>query len=106
MIRRPPRSTRTDTPFPHTALFRSLGDPLDDGLAYDLTDPGVGALPRYGVRRAHECLGEIAKLRQVVQRHAEQPEKNGWGKRLCNLVQKIALSLARDRKSTRLNSSH
>src|SRR3546814_15901741 len=23
MIRRPPRSTRTDTPFPHTTLFRS-----------------------------------------------------------------------------------
>src|SRR3546814_11741328 len=32
MIRRPPRSTRTDTLFPYTTLFRSLsedGDPLD-----------------------------------------------------------------------------
>src|SRR3546814_3396933 len=27
MIRRPPRSTRTDTLFPYTTLFRSLGDP-------------------------------------------------------------------------------
>src|SRR3546814_12137190 len=26
MIRRPPRSTRTDTPFPYTTLFRSVGD--------------------------------------------------------------------------------
>src|SRR3546814_3162968 len=26
MIRRPPRSTRTDTLFPYTTLFRSLGD--------------------------------------------------------------------------------
>src|SRR3546814_2461289 len=26
MIRRPPRSTRTDTPFPYTTLFRSRGD--------------------------------------------------------------------------------
>src|SRR3546814_16071107 len=25
MIRRPPRSTRTDTPFPYTTLFRSRG---------------------------------------------------------------------------------
>src|SRR3546814_18575799 len=25
MIRRPPRSTRTDTPFPYTTLFRSFG---------------------------------------------------------------------------------
>src|SRR3546814_14392514 len=27
MIRRPPRSTRTDTLFPYTTLFRSLGEP-------------------------------------------------------------------------------
>src|SRR3546814_13627450 len=26
MIRRPPRSTRTDTLFPYTTLFRSVGD--------------------------------------------------------------------------------
>src|SRR3546814_14331802 len=31
MIRRPPRSTRTDTLFPYTALFRSL----QDRAAYD-----------------------------------------------------------------------
>src|SRR3546814_2348281 len=29
MIRRPPRSTRTDTLFPYTTLFRSLIDPAD-----------------------------------------------------------------------------
>src|SRR3546814_10996348 len=27
MIRRPPRSTRTDTLFPYTTLFRSAGEP-------------------------------------------------------------------------------
>src|SRR3546814_3119935 len=37
MIRRPPRSTRTDTLFPYTTLFRSLGlvglkDPLRPGV--------------------------------------------------------------------------
>src|SRR3546814_6202377 len=31
MIRRPPRSTRTDTLFPYTTLFRS-GDPAGGGL--------------------------------------------------------------------------
>src|SRR3546814_9282676 len=29
MIRRPPRSTRTDTPFPYTTLFRSRAQPQD-----------------------------------------------------------------------------
>src|SRR3546814_3136771 len=31
MTRRPPRSTRTDTPFPYTTLFRSLDQLLDAG---------------------------------------------------------------------------
>src|SRR3546814_8870056 len=34
-IRRPPRSTRTDTPFPYTTLFRTLAGPYRpaDGIA-------------------------------------------------------------------------
>src|SRR3546814_12451692 len=37
MIRRPPRSTRTDTLFPYTTLFRSVyvGYTFDLGLDYD-----------------------------------------------------------------------
>src|SRR3546814_17876503 len=45
MIRRPPRSTRTDTLFPYTTLFRSLvaflGDALPEGLGH-LVDHVVG----------------------------------------------------------------
>src|SRR3546814_14952360 len=39
MVRRPPRSTRTDTLFPYTTLYRSLIDQLDDNgyLSGDLT---------------------------------------------------------------------
>src|SRR3546814_6874909 len=33
MIRRPPRSTRTDTLFPYTTLFRSIDAVLNDGVA-------------------------------------------------------------------------
>src|SRR3546814_17904432 len=38
MIRRPPRSTRTDTLFPYTTLFRSyfLDGPTQKGVTYDL----------------------------------------------------------------------
>src|SRR3546814_3018302 len=32
MIRRPPRSTRTDPPFPYTTLFRSVGADLDERI--------------------------------------------------------------------------
>src|SRR3546814_12799801 len=34
MIRRPPRSTRTDTLFPYTTLFRSVWDGADDSLVF------------------------------------------------------------------------
>src|SRR3546814_8372811 len=45
MIRRPPRSTRTDTLFPYTTLFRSNGKVShiwslrDDGQHYRFNDP-------------------------------------------------------------------
>src|SRR3546814_9028116 len=52
MIRRPPRSTRTDTPFPYTTLFRSLlgggaalaqgGPPMGRGSATMPMMPGYG----------------------------------------------------------------
>src|SRR3546814_18351605 len=32
VIRRHPRSTRSDTPFPYTTLFRSAGDALNNGF--------------------------------------------------------------------------
>src|SRR3546814_3634403 len=35
MIRRPPRSTRTDTLFPYTTLFRSIASPLAGSPAAD-----------------------------------------------------------------------
>src|SRR3546814_7642420 len=38
MIRRPPRSTRTDTLFPYTTLFRSATHHLADFLAHDALD--------------------------------------------------------------------
>src|SRR3546814_6203288 len=44
MIRRPPRSTRTDTLFPYTTLFRSdgqLGDRLDPPAKWQVTVGGT-----------------------------------------------------------------
>src|SRR3546814_15747570 len=38
MIRRPPRSTRTDTLFPYTTLFRSTEQALFGEASYDVTD--------------------------------------------------------------------
>src|SRR3546814_2218548 len=59
MIRRPPRSTRTDTLFPYTTLFRSEEDapiaPLDR-LRYDLSDEC--RLARTGRSGEHDMRSE------------------------------------------------
>src|SRR3546814_1944750 len=66
MIRRPPRSTRTDTLFPYTALFRShrVGDALLElpGLAILHADRGHPVGGEF-VAEAHEDLVRRAAVR-------------------------------------------
>src|SRR3546814_12692710 len=50
MIRRPPRSTRTDTLFPYTTLFRSAGQ----------IDQVIVALPWAAEGRLQEVVGHLA----------------------------------------------
>src|SRR3546814_3301958 len=60
MIRRPPRSTRTDTLFPYTTLFRST----PSALAVSLMDMATGSMcvslladsRRETCQVAHDCL--------------------------------------------------
>src|SRR3546814_13831970 len=44
MIRRPPRSTRTDTLFPYTTLFRSTGGAGIDTADYSASGAAVSAV--------------------------------------------------------------
>src|SRR2546427_6194842 len=77
MIRRPPRSTL----FPYTTLFRSIHVPMDD--------------QRFGGGETEEPLH--------VQRLFEKREPPRWNRFARGLDQ---IRQIRDRKSTRLNSSH
>src|SRR3546814_20134519 len=89
MLRRPPRSTRTDTLFPYTTLFRSLGKGQTPGAP--LHPPRILVGPE-GVDRAVLVairLDALEDLLAVVQHRGRRVEGDGS-----------------DRKSTRLNSSH
>src|SRR3546814_20866478 len=66
MIRRPPRSTRTDTLFPYTTLFRSnlkrvaleLGGKSANILLDDLDDEGFEKAVRDGIGKAYINSGQ------------------------------------------------
>src|SRR3546814_4518751 len=63
MIRPPPRSTRTDTLFPYTTLFRSRepGDAVE-GERLDLAAGQAWTQPQL-VRRAHDALAVEVQIR-------------------------------------------
>src|SRR3546814_1799718 len=127
MIRRPPRSTRTDTLFPYTALFRSLvlsADELQD-RAVDAVDSDLcdlGALVQPIGLRVELDLDLLRQAARRVDSVGVQDLDDGWGRaghgtlvhvedRAGRVVRprhfRHPLALGEeDRKSTRLNSSH
>src|SRR3546814_15131389 len=99
MIRRPPRSTRTDTLFPYTTLFRSV-DVIDakgnQVLQILLADGGARRrLPGYG-QGAQPKFQTFHNLPGAVLTAGDRDQA----------VISVHGGLPLDRKSTRLNSSH
>src|SRR3546814_4724226 len=61
MIRRPPRSTRTDTLFPYTTLFRSVGL-FEHGHQHNVEGGRhLGAVPRLQAARHLSAFGAVAQ---------------------------------------------
>src|SRR3546814_2151345 len=81
MIRRPPRSTRTDTLFPYTTLFRSSsfcrrppGETSEPRTAAALHRPGergAGRLRAAGVPRARAAPVDAAQGAEIGRAHVE-----------------------------------
>src|SRR3546814_13022431 len=94
MSRRPPRSTRTDTLFPYTTLFRSR-QPLAGSQP-----PGANVA---GERRMNAPVKRAAHLIEVG-----QPWRRHEPAFPCPIIPEILVESTEnlDRKSTRLNSSH
>src|SRR3546814_7665461 len=74
MIRRPPRSTRTDTLFPYTTLFRSCEgarrkaepEPRAPFEAGDGSGARGGAEARSGARRSHRSEEHTSELQSLM----------------------------------------
>src|SRR3546814_11182908 len=98
MIRRPPRSTRTDTLFPYTTLFRSGCAKTNNITAhkanelFDLIDKFAG----YGFNKSHAAAYALLTYQTAWLKAHHAPEF---------YAASMSFDMA-DRKSTRLNSSH
>src|SRR3546814_3147966 len=121
MIRRPPRSTRTDTLFPYTTLFRSPGSQATDRPSFqsrigrDRTDEWLHPPRRQAAEPAQDRLWLSSPvLIQPKTASAPAPgnliEQTGnrrfVGNPLDRFTKQRSHGKMSDRKSTRLNSSH
>src|SRR3546814_1655528 len=104
MIRRPPRSTRTDTLFPYTTLFRSAVEHAENVMVRpDEEFRRIGKRLVTGVpaRVGMAMGGQDGKAADAV---IEPPRQRA--RLVIGREQPILVQQRRDRKSTRLNSSH
>src|SRR3546814_18857087 len=100
MVRRPPRSSRTDTLVPYTTLFLSRGVAGEDGLA----QVRAVALRRSG--DADRAARRAAGVDRGHRAGADGVPAAGGNVPLAGGRVRDARPAAVDRKSTRLNSSH
>src|SRR3546814_3426799 len=129
MIRRPPRSTRTDTLFPYTTLFRShrcLAGAVgpDDGedfialhVEFDLVDRKqaaephgkAGYLKQYLAHTFNSTCGRLTGSRpcgrHIIINTITNPKINMRYSANSRAISGTTVSTI-DRKNTRLNSSH
>src|SRR3546814_6897146 len=117
MIRRPPRSTRTDTLFPYTTLFRSLAvAALVDVQRCELPariDGGAVLRPLQVERERQRLAAVFLGAADVALRAAQRAQAAQDVDRQRMTIADPGVQLRKrpaqfflDRKSTRLNSSH
>src|SRR3546814_14236047 len=100
MIRRPPRSTRTDTLFPYTTLFRSFTASAKlfatryNGDGAGAFAQNIGPCAADGKPRSYGNVDPYGDCRP--------DDQTSYG----DIPDVVAAAMPRDRKSTRLNSSH
>src|SRR3546814_10326041 len=123
MIRRPPRSTRTDTLFPYTTLFRSKeivivevearvdGDRRDEAARREFVDIGNALVAHFGAiavdvvpvgaqaEIAFDLLADRARI-AAVEGQRQPVVRHPFDRQAAKVPDPT------DRKSTRLNSSH
>src|SRR3546814_2760061 len=104
MIRRPPRSTRTDTLFPYTTLFRSQSLQNEASMLTNMA--------KHLQRLDFSSLTQLTRSMQAIDALMNQAEGIAFDLALTETALReqfpevFDTAMTTDRKSTRLNSSH
>src|SRR3546814_4195851 len=97
MIRRPPRSTRTDTLFPYTTLFRSakqlksdgsIKDPLIIKLTNQILDDYRLTISQLGTRLKYFTAASLAKYLQEGELAPEDIDVISFGRQQIKILRK------------------
>src|SRR3546814_15684458 len=104
MLRRPPRSTRNDTPFPYTTLFRSSVAVRNARIAWFNAGSAAAEDERQQVETVLKI--ELAQLEDIRQRLEGEKLKGDINEQTVRQYEAQWGAVEKDRKSTRLNSSH
>src|SRR3546814_20017268 len=100
MKRRTPRTTRTDTLFPYTTLFRSVGE-AGEVVVDDLAATADQQLDEGQPPVVHVGMGELVDAGEPAGVDPDLGGIDGGFERHGRTLRRPS-----DRKSTRLNSSH
>src|SRR3546814_13990774 len=103
MLRRPPRSTRTATPFPYTSLFRSSR--VEDLARDEYRERATGYHDHVAALKRHVQFGAPGEQDRIDLDH-HPPDGLFRLQPLQQIGHQVDLLGGQDRKSTRLNSSH
>src|SRR3546814_3426885 len=110
MIRPPPRSTRTDTLFPYTTLFRSLANAGKGSLLdsrWELAKDSKLGTFNFRAYKPVYLLPAFWSSDQNEMPHSPNPRNNVTEPMDLDAIEaKFQVSFKTDRKGTRLNSSH
>src|SRR3546814_5000877 len=102
MIRRPPRSTRTDTLFPYTTLFRSI---LIEGAIDGLPQVIADQLAEGGRLVAARRDGAVARLVQGVKTGGRSEEHTSELQSLMRISYAVFCLKKKKKNTRRINNS-
>src|SRR3546814_20204066 len=78
MIRRPPRSTRTDTLFPYTTLFRSMRAVIEPAMLHAFT--------KFGETVLYFAAGQVIKPKGLEAGRIDEIGRASCRERVCQYV--------------------